>query len=101
MVPKEVHTSAPMNSSTPISPEERSIPYGEWMQEHADLARLGRRTPIPLALLTKRTGAATLDAGSVHHTQAAIGFSAVFMWSQVLVCRAPKCSIGLERKILA
>ena len=37
---------------TPVLPEERFTPDAERMQEHANLARLCRRTPIPLALLT-------------------------------------------------
>jgi hypothetical protein len=70
------------------------------MQQHADLARLCGGAAIPLALLTEWTGAATLDAGPIDHAQAPIGFSAVFMRSQFLVCWAPKRSIGLERKVL-
>jgi hypothetical protein len=31
LVMKELHARAPMNSSTPVSPEERSIPDDEWM----------------------------------------------------------------------
>jgi len=66
------------------------------MQKNADLAGLARLAAIPLTLLTKRTGTATVNAGSVHDTQASIGFSAVLMWGQCLVCWAPKRSIGLE-----
>jgi len=89
-----------MRPATPISPEERPIPDDEWMQEHTHLTRLFGRAAIPLTLLTERAGAAIVDAGSVHHTQASIGFSALLMRGQFLVCGAAKRSIGLERKIL-
>jgi hypothetical protein len=41
-----------MLSPTPVPPEKRRFPDHKRMQQHADLARLCRRTPIPLALLT-------------------------------------------------
>jgi len=49
LVRKELHTRAPMNSSTPVSPEERSISNHEWMQEDAHLAWLRGVLAIPLA----------------------------------------------------
>jgi hypothetical protein len=101
LLTEQVHTRAPMSPSTPIVPEERLIPHSERMQQYADLARLCRRTAIPLTLLTERTGAATKDASSVHHTQAAVGFSALLMRDQFLVCWALKRSIGMEGKVLA
>ncbi|HEU5379385.1 MAG TPA: hypothetical protein VFV38_28515 [Ktedonobacteraceae bacterium] len=83
---------ASMNASTPISPEQWPTPDGEWMQEHTHSAWLFGRATIPLkrhasvdaplhmkklrfvyagrfqnTLLTERAGAATVDAGSVHH----------------------------------
>ena len=36
-------------------------------------------TPLPLALLAQRAGAATANAGGIHHAQASISFSAVFV----------------------
>ena len=86
---------------TPVMPEERFTPDAERMQEHANLARLCRRTAIPLTLLAERTGTATANAGTIHHTQAPIGFSAVFMRKQLLRSRATHCPIGLESKVLA
>jgi hypothetical protein len=56
-----------MNLSTPVMPEKRLTPDDEGMQEPTSLARLCRRTPIPLALLAQRTGTATANAGSIHH----------------------------------
>lgn len=97
----ELHTGAPVFSSAPIAPEEQIRTNGKRMERDTDLARLCGRAAIPLALLTERTETATLDAGSVHHTQAAIGFSALLMRSQFLVCRAPKRSIRLERTVPA
>ena len=40
-----------------------------------------------------------MNASSIHHTQASIGFSALLMCEQFLVSWAPKRSIGLERKV--
>jgi hypothetical protein len=71
------------------------------MEKNAHLAGLACLAPIPLALLTERTGTAPVNAGSVHDTQASIGFSAVLMEGQCLVCWAPKRSIRLESKVLA
>jgi len=97
---KEVDTRVPMTPSTPILPEERFISDNERMEEHANLARLCCGDAIPLALLAQRTGTTTADAGSIHHTQAPIGFSAVFMWDEFLVSGAPQRPIGLESKVL-
>ena len=101
LVSHKLHAGAPVFSTAPIMPEERGRADNEWMQKNADLAGLARLAAIPLALLTERTGTATVNAGSIHDTQASMGFSAVLMWGQCLVCRAPKRSIGLESKVLA
>lgn len=90
-----------MLSAGSISPEERRGANDKRVEQHADLARLCGGAAIPLALFTQWTGAATLDASTRDHAQASLGFSAVLMWDQLLVSRAPKRSIGLERKILA
>ncbi len=82
-------------------PEQRGSTNRERMQEHADLARLCRRAAIPLTLLAQPTGPTTANAGSLHHAQAAIGFSAVFMREQVLGSRAAQRPIGLQSKVLA
>jgi hypothetical protein len=57
--------------------------------------RLARFAPLPLALLAQRAGAATANAGGIHHAQASISFSAVFVRNQLLVSRAPKRPIEL------
>jgi hypothetical protein len=62
------------------------------------LARLGRRTAIPLTLLAQWTRTTTANAGAIHHAQAAISFSAVLMRQQLLGSRAPQRAIGLESK---
>ena len=90
-----------MRPSTPVTPEERRGTSGQWMEQHADLARLLRGLPLPLTLLAERTGTATANAGAIHDTQAPIGFSAVFMREQLLRSRATHCPIGLESKVLA
>lgn len=79
LMPKELNTCAPMDPSTPIMPEERLTPHDEGMQQHADLARLCRGTSIPLTLFTERTRPTTVNAGTIHHAQAPISFSALLM----------------------
>ena len=86
---------------TPVPPEKRRFPDHKGMQKHTDLAWLCCGSAIPLALLAERTGTTTANAGSIHHAQAPVGFSALLMREQRLVCRAPKRSIGLENKVLA
>src|SRR5260370_12761011 len=71
------------------------------MEQDAHLARLARFAPLPLALLAQRAGAATANAGGIHHAQASISFSAVFVRNQLLVSRAPKRPIELASKVLA
>jgi len=71
------------------------------MQQHADLARLCCGVAIPLALLAQRTGTTTANAGSIHHAQAPIGFSALFMRDQLLGSLATQRPIGLESKVLS
>jgi hypothetical protein len=70
------------------------------MQQHADLAWFCCGVALPLTLLTQRTGTTTANAGSIHHAQAAIDFSALFMRDQLLVSGTPLCPIGLESKVL-
>jgi hypothetical protein len=89
LVAEELYAGAPMNSPTPVMPEKRRIPDSKWMQEYADLARLCSGAAIPLAPLTQRTGTTTANAGSIHHAQASIGFSALLMRDQFLISGAP------------
>lgn len=71
------------------------------MQQDTDLARLLGGLALPLTLLAQGTGTATADAGSIHQTQAPLGFSTVFMREQVLVSRTAQCRIGLQNKVVA
>ena len=87
-----------MIPATPVLPEERRSTDRERMQQDADLARLLRSAALPLTLLAQRTGTTTADAGSVDDAQAPVGFSALLMWEQLLVCRAPQRPIGLEQR---
>lgn len=64
LVSHELHTSASVRSAAPIPPEEWGRTNLEWMQQHAHLARLCRRTAIPLTLLAQRTRTTTANAGS-------------------------------------
>ncbi len=101
LVTHQVHARPPMIPTAPVIPEERRIPDNERMQEDAHLARLLGGAALPLTLLAQRTGTTTADAGSIHHAQAPIGFSALFVRDQLLVSGAPQRPIGLESKILA
>ena len=98
---QELDTGASVDSTTPILPEERRIPNDKRMEQDAHLAWLARFAPLPLALLTQRTGTATADAGSIDDTQAAIGFSALLMRDQQLGSLATQRPIGLESKVLS
>ena len=101
LIAQELDTGASVDSTTPVLPEERRIPNDKRMEQDAHLARLARFAPLPLALLAQRAGAATANAGSIHHAQASISFSAVFVRNQLLVSRAPKRPIELASKVLA
>lgn len=71
------------------------------MQQDAHLAGLRGCAALPLALFAQWAGTTTADTGSIHDAQASIGFSALFMWEQLLVSGATQRPIGLERKVLA
>lgn len=90
-----------MRPSTPVTPEERRGTSGQWMEQHADLARLLRGLPLPLTLLAERTGPTTADAGSIRHAQAAIGFSALLLDTKLLLGWTPKRPVWLECEIAA
>ncbi|MGH9830386.1 MAG: hypothetical protein ACREDR_44840, partial [Blastocatellia bacterium] len=101
LVSHELHTGASVRSPAPISPEERGRTNLERMQQHADLARLCGGVAVPLTLFAERTGTTTANTGSIHDTQASIGFSALFMRDQLLSSRTPQRPIRLKSKILA
>jgi hypothetical protein len=79
LVAQQAHRGSPMLPATPISPEQRGTASVEGMEQQAHLPRLLRGAALPLALLAQRTGAATADAGRIHHTETSIGFSAVLV----------------------
>lgn len=99
LMAKQLDACPSMNSSTPVTPEKRLIPDDERMQEDTHLARFARFAAIPLALLAERTGAATANAGGIHHAQAPIGFSTSLLESQRTACWTPQRPIRLERKV--
>jgi len=101
LITQQLHTGSPMLSPAPVMPEERRPPNGEGMEEDTDLARLCCSSAIPLALLAQWTGTTTANAGSIHHAQAPIGFSALFMRDQLLGSLATQRPIGLESKVLS
>lgn len=99
LVPHELHAGTPMFFPAPISPEDRGRTNLEPMQQHAHLARLCRRSAIPLTLVAQRTRTTTANAGSIHNTQTAIDLSALLMRDQHAPSRAPQGSIRLEREV--
>src|SRR2546421_8254457 len=99
LLPKQVHAGSAMTSAAPVPPEQRSRSDREGMQEHAHLSWLRCRLSLPLALLTQRAGAATADAGGVHHTQAPIGFPTPLVCRQLLPGATAQRAIGLKGKV--
>jgi hypothetical protein len=100
LVTEQLDAGPPVYPSAPILPEQRSRTNDEGMQEDADLTRLCSGVAIPLALLAQGTGAATANAGRIHHAQAAISFSTLFLDAKLLACWAAKGSIWLEGEIV-
>src|SRR5258708_1731962 len=88
-----------MKSPTPVTPEERSRSYGERMEQQAYLTRLGGGAALPLTLVAQRAGAATADAGRIHHAQAPISLSAPLVGAQGLPSRTAQRAIWLESKV--
>ncbi len=101
LITHQLHTGSPVLPAAPIPPKQRRKANDEWMQEYTHLARLCGGAAIPLALLAERTGATTVNAGTIHDAQAPIGFSALLMWGEFLVGRALQRPIRLESKVLA
>jgi len=98
-MPDKLYADASVFSPAPVTPEQRLIPNGEWMQQHTDLARFRGGIAIPLTLLAQRTGTTTVHTGSIDHAQAPIGFSAVFMRQERAPGRTAQRPIGLEGKV--
>jgi hypothetical protein len=101
LIAQELDTGASVDSTTPVTPEKWRIPHSQRMQQNTDLARLLGGLALPLALLAQRTRTTPADAGSIHHAQAAIGFSTLLMDTKLLVCWTAKGSVWLEREIVA
>ncbi len=96
----EPHAGPSMLSAAGGVPEQGSRTHLQRMRQDTDLARFRGGAAIPLALLTQRTGAATANAGGIHHTQAAIGFPAPLLDNKLLPCGTAPRPIRLERKVL-
>lgn len=94
-------TGVSLVPSGPISPEQRSRTDRERMEKDAHVTRFGGGTASPLALFAQRTWTAGTDTGTIHHTQAPIGFSAVFMRQERAPSRAAQRPIRLEGEICA
>lgn len=101
LVAHKLQAGASVFSATPIPPKQRGGTNLERMQQHADLAWLFGGAAVPLTLLAQGAGATLANAGSIHDTQAPIGFSALLMWDEFLLSRAPQCPIRLKSKVLA
>jgi hypothetical protein len=98
---QELHASPSMLPPTPVTPEERLTPDNERVQQDAHLARFRRGAALPLTLLAQWARAATTDAGSIHHAQAAVSFSTPLLDRQRLPCWTPQGPIRLECKVLS
>jgi hypothetical protein len=101
LVPHELDTGPPMFSAAPISPEQWCWTDAKRMQQHAHLARLGRRSAMPLALLTQPTGPTTANTGPIHDAQAAISLSTLLLGTKLLVSWAVERPIWLKGEVLA
>src|SRR6266851_2915020 len=88
-----------MKSPTPVKTEERSRSHGERMEQQAYLTRLGGGAALPLTLVAQRAGAATADAGRIHHAQAPISLSAPLVGAQGLPGWAAQRAIRLKDKV--
>ena len=71
------------------------------MEQDAHLARFARFAAIPLALLAQGAGTTPTDTGPLHHAQAAIGFSALFLNTKLLIGWTMECPIRLDGEIAA
>jgi hypothetical protein len=101
LITHQLYARPPVEPPPPILPEKWLRTDSQWVQQPTSLSWLLGGAALPLALRAQRTGAATADAGSIHHAQGPIGFSAVFMRRKLLVNRATQRPIRLESKVLA
>ncbi len=69
------------------------------MEQQTDLTRLGSGAALPLTLFAQRAGAATANAGRIHHAQAPISLTALLVGTQGLPSRATQCAIRLGNKV--
>ena len=63
LVSHKLYAGPPMLSAARVAPEQRSRTHQERMQQYADLARLCRRSTIPLTRLSQWTGTTTANTG--------------------------------------
>src|SRR6266536_2987838 len=96
---QELDAGTSILSATPIAPQERGRADHERVEQHADLARLFGGTALPLTLLAERTGAATADAGRIHHPRASIGFPTPLVDRERMPYRAAQRPIWLQGKL--
>lgn len=99
LVSHELHAGTSVCSPAPISPEERLTPNHRGMEEDAHLAWFHSGAAIPWTLLAQGTGAATVNAGSIRHAEAAIDFSALLMSPKRLPCWTTQRPVGRERNV--
>src|SRR6266705_2870485 len=96
LMAQKLDAGTAMLPPTPVPKDERRFPDHKRMQEHAGLARFPGVTAIPLTLLTQGTRTTTANAGTIHHTQAPVGFSTLFMRDQFLMSGTAYRAIRLE-----
>src|SRR5215471_7965708 len=101
LVAQQAHAGSAMLPAAPITPSQGSRPNQERMQQHADLARLGRGAALPLTLVAERARAATANTGCIHHSQTSVSFLTPLLDSKRLPCWTPERPIRLKRKVLS
>jgi hypothetical protein len=94
----ELHGCSAMLPAVPISPEQRSCPDFEGMQQQAHPTRLCRLRAVPLTLLAQGAHTTVTDPGGVEHSQAAISEAVLFGWVQRLARRTAQGPVWLKRK---
>lgn len=97
----QVQTRLPLVPAVPVPPEQRSRPHHQRMEQDAYLARFGRGTAAPLALLPQRTWTAIANASGIDHPQTTIAFSPSLVRNQHIACSTAQGPIRLKGKVCA
>ena len=102
LVAHELDTGTPVCSAAGVAPEQRGGTHLERMQQHTNLARLGRRAAMPLTLLAASGQGRQLRMLAPYTTRKLPSArSSVLMRQQLLGSRATQCPIALVSKVLS